>query len=54
MIKNFNETISLISILILVVFTIKFGIGLIFSSQRTDTVKGNWSLLKNYSQNEEE
>lgn len=53
MIKSFNETLSLITIIILVFLTVKFGLGLIFSSHRTDTVKDIWFYFKNYSQNEE-
>lgn len=54
MIKNFNETISLISLTILVFLTIKFGFGLIFSSNQTGNARDNYDLLNKYSENEEE
>ncbi|MDO4500601.1 MAG: hypothetical protein Q4B60_04930 [Erysipelotrichaceae bacterium] len=54
MLKNLNETLSLISLLILCVLSLKAGLGWVFSSHRTDTLKGNWLLLKDYCQNTEE
>ena len=54
MIKNLNYTLSLISLVVILFLSIKFGLGLIFSSHRTDTIKGNLALLKDYHNNEEE
>ena len=54
MIKNLNDTLSLLSLLIITFFAFKIGIGWMFSLHRSDTLKGNLVLFKNYTENEEE
>jgi len=54
MIKNLNLTISFITLIVIVIFSIKLGVGTIFSSHREETNKGNWDLFKKYSQNIED
>ena len=54
MIKNLNETLSLISLIALTFMAFKVGIGWMFSMHRNDTFRGNLVLRKNYSENEEE
>ncbi len=55
MIKNLNETLSLLSLTIITLISLKVGFGVIFSSHLTgSTVKGNHELLKKYSENIEE
>lgn len=55
MIKNINETLSLLSLLIITLITLRVGFGAIFSSHLTgSTIKGNHELLKKYSENTEE
>lgn len=54
MIKNLNETLSLLSLIILVIFALKVGIGWMFSFDQSDTFKSNLVLFKNYKENDEE
>lgn len=54
MIKNLNETLSLLVLTVLVLFSLKVGLGLIFSSHLQGTIKGNFNLFKDYINNEEE
>lgn len=54
MIKNLNETLSLLVLTIIVLASLKIGLGLIFSSHLTGSVKGNYALFKDYTNNEEE
>lgn len=54
MIRNLNETLSLISLLIVAFFSFKFFIGgLIPNSEETDNYSKT-NLLKNYLDNEED
>lgn len=52
--KNLNDIVSLLTLIIILIFTLKFGLGLIFSSHHNDTFKGNLILFNNYRDNEEE
>ena len=54
MIKNLNETLSLITLTVLVFVSVKIGLGLIFSSHLNGSARGNFTLLKEYSENTEE
>lgn len=54
MIKNLNETLSLLSLSILAIVSLKIGLGLIFSSHLDGSAKGNLKLLKEYRDNTEE
>lgn len=54
MIKNLNETLSLLSLVVLAAISIKVGLGLIFSAHLTGSAKENLKLLKEYSENTEE
>ena len=54
MIKNLNETISLLALIFLVISSLKIGIGWMFSFDQSDTFKSNLVLFKNYKENEEE
>lgn len=54
MVKNLNETLSLLVLTVLVAASLKVGLGLIFSSHLTGSVKGNYALFKDYINNEEE
>lgn len=54
MIKNLNETLSLLTLALIAFFSIKIGLGFIFSNHLTGTAKGNFELLKAYKDNEEE
>lgn len=54
MIKNLNESLSLLAMIIILFLTLKAGIGWMFSFHRNDTLRGNLVLFKNYSENEEE
>lgn len=54
MIKNLNETLSLITLIIFVLASLKIGLGFLFSSHLSGTVKGNIELLKDYVNNIEE
>ncbi len=54
MIKNFSDTISLLSLFVILILTLKIGIGWMFSLHRNDTLRGNIKLFKNYTENEEE
>lgn len=54
MIKNLNETLSLLTLIILVISALKIGIGWMFSFDQSDTFKSNLVLFKNYEENEDE
>ena len=54
MIKNFNDTTTLIMMIIILAITIKVGFGLMFSSHHNDTIKGNFKYFIDYTENEEE
>ena len=54
MIKNLNVTLSLFALIIITILSIKFGLGLIFSSHLTGNRKDNLKLFKNYCDNVEE
>lgn len=54
MIKNLNETLSLLALAISCAISLKIGLGLLFSSHLSGTVKGNIELFKDYVNNEEE
>ena len=54
MINNLNETLSLLVLIIVCLFMLKVGLGMIFSSHLTGTARGNFELLKKYSENDEE
>lgn len=54
MIKNFNDTLSLVSMLLICFLVVKASLGITFSKHRTDTYKGNWKYLREYKENIEE
>lgn len=54
MIKNLNETLSLLTLTILVAVSLKIGLGLLFSSHLSGTARGNLDMFKDYINNEEE
>lgn len=54
MIKNLNETLSLLFLIIVFLFVFKNGLGMIFSSHLTGSAKKNLELIKKYSENQEE
>lgn len=55
MIKNLNETLSILSLVIITIISLRIGFGVIFSSHLNGgTIKGNHELLKKYSENTEE
>lgn len=54
MIKNLNETLSLLVLIVMCLFMLKVGLGMIFSSHLTGTARGNFELFKRYSENDEE
>lgn len=54
MIKNLNVTLSLFALIIITILSIKYGLGLIFSSHLTGNRKDNFKLLKDYRNNVEE
>lgn len=54
MVKNLNETLSLIVLTLIVLVSFKMGFGIIFSSHLSGSIKGNRALLKDYVNNEEE
>ncbi|MBR0461401.1 MAG: hypothetical protein IJJ00_01640 [Erysipelotrichaceae bacterium] len=54
MIKNLTETMSLLALTIICFFTLKVAVGWMFSLHRSGTLRGNFALFRNYSENEEE
>ena len=54
MIKSINDTMSLLALTLICFFTMRVGIGWMFSLHRTGTVRGNFALFKKYTENEEE
>ena len=54
MIKNFNDILSLATLIVLVFFCVKFFFGFLFSSNNEVDNVSKRELLKEYSQNEEE
>ena len=54
MIKSLSDTLSLLALVSICVFTLKVGIGWMFSMHRSGTYRGNIALFRNYPENEEE
>lgn len=54
MIKNLNETLSLFTLIVVAILSVKYGLGLIFSAHLTGNRKDNFRLLKEYRDNIEE
>lgn len=55
MIRNLNETLSILTLVVITLISLRIGFGVIFSSHLYGgTIKGNHELLKKYSENTEE
>lgn len=54
MIKNLNTTLTIISFIVLIVFSIKVGFGFLLSSHHSSSLKDNWNFFKDYVNNQED